>query len=955
MIFYAERMEKMNKAQETKRVLIMFICIWMIFSFSKVHAQESIPYFDLRDHISVKVKNQEKDGDCWVFAPIYAMETHLARRGIQTELSANQLERGNDYDRRSYNRFKGGRKEVVTGTLASWKGVFLESDSPYEAGLSEYQAEKISILKDEKAAYRVLGIREFEDRDVNAVKEFIPVYGAVVTNIYNSHDGQKRFPYQNEQYYNEKTAAYFCDGNDGKYKGANHQVAIVGWDDGFSKANFASKPQNDGAWICVDAQGETFGQNGFYYVSYESKEIATCMYGFTDVQPAKPGLSIMQNETAPNAKLPQTFNGNVPDLDGYIASFSKKPVQPIREVGFFTTRANQRYQLKYIEDMRAVDEDTLRESEVLAEGEMDFAGYHTIELKTPIVPSSRQYGFKLYLAGEEKPYYGVSKEGFSGGGEVRTNNKILRNATYALVYDDWGDSSELVDAANMQLTLALKLICAEDALAPLPTLPLEEMKEKYDIETNIEIEGVAQKSPISAAGEYLPIFSSSEKAQKEDYKVEYRLAGEYDLPWSLERPGKLGVYDVKITPAEVKKWKKNSYEIKEGFYLISEKPDSIRVFSDSREYTYGDLLSLRAELSPVPEKEEKQSEVRFYREDILIGAGELHNGKAELLIPTTDGRLKMGENRILAAYGEILAADELKSESIEVTIHPKNIGGELQIRLEDEREERIREGSRLQVFGLEPEDAEVEYQWKINDAVVGTEKIYIVKSQDLGQELRVEVGGQQNYGGTLSAGIRLPEKILPQPPASPLEQKKPEQHPIVISPIKGADIQVTPSAAAKGERVFVHLHLSDPSKRLKYILVDGQKVQGDSFIMPDHSVQVTAELQGGYENHKHWEEKKNIEPEKIWKVTFNRTVAQKDIGADNVYVFRAERPEEKIPVRFEFSEDGKYILVKPLHSYMPGERYGLVIEDIKLEKGIQKENVIMYFSIVEEAFSPQRK
>ena len=71
-------------------------------------------------------------------------------------------------------------------------------------------------------------------------------------------------------YYRKETGAYWYNGDEKP----NHDVVIIGWDDDYPKEKFASAPESDGAFLCINSWGETFGDGGFFHVSYEDSRIA---------------------------------------------------------------------------------------------------------------------------------------------------------------------------------------------------------------------------------------------------------------------------------------------------------------------------------------------------------------------------------------------------------------------------------------------------------------------------------------------------------------------------------------------------------------------------------------------------------------------------------------------------------------------------------------------------------
>ena len=111
--------------------------------------------------------------------------------------------------------------------------------------------------------------------DADRVKLLISEYGSVSTMIYMDNSGK---------YYCPDTAAS-CYPFDGV---VNHAVTLIGWDDNYKKENFSSNSgvTTDGAWIVKNSYGTSWGDDGYFYISYEDKSLT--IWSVTLLSPPRP-------------------------------------------------------------------------------------------------------------------------------------------------------------------------------------------------------------------------------------------------------------------------------------------------------------------------------------------------------------------------------------------------------------------------------------------------------------------------------------------------------------------------------------------------------------------------------------------------------------------------------------------------------------------------------------------
>lgn len=235
--------------------------------------ESSLPssYSSLELGYTESVRDQTYN-NCWAYSAISVMEVLLNKLGVGTgELSTAVMNYGasNTSGGKGWQRgySDSGYPYTAMGYLTS-VGVFTASDFPDSTPYSSY-AELISGIKPYAYAESVIFL---SGGDIEAVKTAVMEYGAAVGNFHF-----------NAAMLNEETDAYFCDTPGLPTSSLNgHAIAVVGWDDAFSRLNFASDhlPANDGAWLCKNSWGEGWGHmGGYFWISYEDKYLFDSRFG----------------------------------------------------------------------------------------------------------------------------------------------------------------------------------------------------------------------------------------------------------------------------------------------------------------------------------------------------------------------------------------------------------------------------------------------------------------------------------------------------------------------------------------------------------------------------------------------------------------------------------------------------------------------------------------------------
>ena len=314
---------------------------------------------------------------CWAYSSTAVLETYLKRyNGLNAFLSPMHINFWGTLDENGKGWVRtitdSGYPLIALGYLTSF-GVLYDDVFPVNSTLDDYKALNERVYP-YKSADSIVYI-DPSDRD--GIKRLIYEYGAVTGNYHHNDD------------YLNSNGAYFCD-----LKGLvtsqlyGHSVAVVGWDDSYSRTNFCPEhqPESDGAWLCKNSWGTNKGDNGFIWISYEDEYIFDTRFGksfaITHVNDMTAINTIKQNEKyGATYEFSYIYSSKLESLT-FVNTFDfSDSYRHIDRIVFESTCEGAAYTVYYIPlDENDVPVADKNQWVFLADGTVDYQGYHSVSV-----------------------------------------------------------------------------------------------------------------------------------------------------------------------------------------------------------------------------------------------------------------------------------------------------------------------------------------------------------------------------------------------------------------------------------------------------------------------------------------------------------------------------------------------------------------------------------------------
>ena len=424
------------------------------------------------------VRNQGGTNSCWAFSAVAAAESSLLKQNLVkksdsiSDLSEAHLvwfthkslttdvndptfgdgtNEGSPYT-------KGGYWLRSTYTLARGSGLALEKDYPYYP----YNTSMMGNYDESERYERYVSLDEaylLPDDDTDAIKQAVIDNGSVMVaaGVYMSYFNQGADGYA---YYQNIALD------------TNHQMIVVGWDDNFSIDNFGAeaKPSRPGAWLVKNSYDVSFGDDGYFWISYEDPSLTDFVVQKVSLANEDENVYQYDGYGYMSGVGGKTSTGSPVQYGAQANVFVAEKDEMIDSVAFYTMQDSVEYEITVYKNVSYGKSSPIEngtKSSVVTSGYAQYKGYHKIPLAANI-PLDKGETFTvvvaMYYTGDTTTPLYIPCEGkdeSSDGYYVRYYTSERYQSYYCLGAGNWIESTT-DDDSKRKNNLCIKAFTVSD-------------------------------------------------------------------------------------------------------------------------------------------------------------------------------------------------------------------------------------------------------------------------------------------------------------------------------------------------------------------------------------------------------------------------------------------------------------------------------------------------------------
>jgi C1A family cysteine protease len=363
----------------------------------------------------------------------------------------NQLQ---DYGGSTNYLWVGGNPIFTTFSLANWVGLAEEKTAPWSEIMEngETGMELNSDLGYQDAAH-LQNAYWISTKDIDHIKKAIMEYGGAILPM--------NYEYQ---YFNSATNSFYRK----TATADNHSVVLVGWNDHLAATAFGDDPNNrpstDGAFLVKNTFGEAWGDQGYFWISYEdyalTKDVGGAVYIYDFVQSdnydnnyqydGSAGRYIGESGDKYINKI--SSGGSISNIF-HVPEDAKASQQALRSVSFSTLNTNLNYQIQIYKNPKTYGDP--RSGMPLLKtpqtGSTLYTGYYTIPLAEDcLLERGDSFAVVVTLSSQDnKDIIYCADYSYENGGWIRFVSATKPGQSYVLD-GTWKDLHQFGAAARIK-------------------------------------------------------------------------------------------------------------------------------------------------------------------------------------------------------------------------------------------------------------------------------------------------------------------------------------------------------------------------------------------------------------------------------------------------------------------------------------------------------------------------